>query len=127
MAREVILFASEARILTENSEKVVQVGNEDYRGVWLYLNVTAGSGTTPTLDVKLQRQEPAGDAWLDIAGAVFVQATGTTTDQLTVYPTMTAAANDVVREHIGGAFRAVATIGGTTPSFTFTLAGYLLR
>jgi hypothetical protein len=127
MAREVILFTSANRVATSSSEKVVQVGNEDYRGVWLYLDVTANLGTSETLDVTLERQDPVGGGWLAIPGAVFTQKTGVTADQLTVYPTMTAAANDVVKEHIGGAWRAVATFGGTDPEFTFSLGGYLLR
>lgn len=127
MSRDVILFASAARIVTVNGDLFRQVGVEAYRGVWLFLDVTAVAGTSPTLDVTIERFDPASETWVAIPGAVFTQKTGVSTDELTIYPTMTAAANDIVREHIGEQFRAVATIGGTTPSVTFSLGGQLLR
>lgn len=127
MSREVTLFASAARTASENSELLRQVGNDSYRGIWLKLDVTAAAGTTPTLDVIVQRYDPASDTWVAIPGAVFTQKTGIVADELTIYPTMTAAANDIVKEHIGDVIRAVATIGGTSPSFTFSLGGQLLR
>ena len=127
MSREIILFTSAARIVTANSGPVRQVEQDAYRGVWLYLDVTAASGTTPTLDIIIARYDPASDAYIAIPGAVFTQKTGVVTDELTIYPTLTAAPNDIVREHIGEHFRAEATIGGVSPSFTFSLGALLMR
>ena len=126
MSRELILFASAARIVTATSAQFRQVGPDKYRGIWLFLDVTAADGTTPTLDVIVQRFDPASDGFIAIPGAVFSQETGVATAELTIYPTMTAAANVIVKEHIGEVFRAVATIAGTTPSFTFSLGGQFL-
>jgi len=72
------------------------------------LDAGAGGGTTPTLDVKLQ--DSADNAsFADIAGAAFAQVT-------TVASLQSIAVNlDSARAFI----RAVATIGGTTPTFTF--------
>ncbi len=126
MSRELSVFASAARIVTATSARFQQVGNDKYRGIWLFLDVTAASGTTPTLNVRLQRLDPASDTFVDVPGASFTQKTGIVTDELTIYPTMTAAANDIVREHIGEIFQWVAAIGGTSPSFTFSLGGQFL-
>lgn len=126
MSRELIVFASAARTVTANSPIIRQVGADKYRGIWLFLDVTAAAGTTPTLDVIIERFDPASDGFVALPGAVFTQKTAASTDELTIYPTMTAAANDIVREHIGEVFRAVATIAGTTPSFTFSLGGQFL-
>lgn len=67
----------------------------------------AVSGTTPTLDVKIQ-DSPDGTTWTDVPGAVFAQAVAPVIQKINV--DMNAAA---------ARYRAVATIGGTTPSFTF--------
>lgn len=71
------------------------------------LNVTAASGTSPTLDVKFQTSDDDAD-WYDM-DAAFAQ--------------ITAAAKPAVLKmtNFGRYVRAVWTIGGTTPSFTFTL------
>jgi len=66
------------------------------------------SGTTPTLDGKVQSSATSGGTYADIAGATFTQVTATSNVQ---------AIN--VRVSEASAFlRYVGTIGGTTPSFT---------
>ena len=70
------------------------------------LEVTAASGTTPTLDVKLQ-DSVDGTNWNDLF--LFTQATATTRE---------------VKNHstIFARFvRVVWTVAGTTPSFTFNV------
>lgn len=78
-----------------------------------FLSVTASSGTTPTLDVKIQGKMPVSGAWVDLHSASFTQATAATSQAITV-------AGPLPPE-----IRAVATIGGTTPSFTFSVEGVL--
>ncbi len=126
MSRAVTVFPSAARIVTVTSKEITMVSFDIARGVWLFLDITDSGGTTPTLDVILQRFDVASGTWVAIPGAVFGQETGVATAELTVYPTMTAAANDIVKEHIGDRWRSVATIAGTTPTFTFSLGGQLL-
>jgi hypothetical protein len=87
----------------------------------IYLRVSAASGTTPTLDVKIQSEDPTSGQWIDIPGAAFAQKTGVSTDELTIYPGVTVAANRAVSTILTHKLRAVATIGGTTPSFDFTV------
>lgn len=71
------------------------------------LHVTAATGTTPTLDVKIQHSVD-NSVWVDLI--TFTQATAATSERLTVAGT--------VNRHL----RAIWTIAGTTPSFTFAAA-----
>lgn len=86
-----------------------------------FLNISAASGTTPTLDVKLQTKDPLSGTWSDLVGAAFAQKTGTGAASLTVYPGIAESANTRVSNALSGPLRVVHTIGGTTPSFTYTL------
>lgn len=72
-----------------------------------FLAVTAASGTTPTLDVRLETSVDGGTSY-DTVGA-FTQATAITTDNHVFGP-------------LGDTCRWAWTIGGTTPSFTFSIA-----
>ena len=71
----VSLFASAARTATVNGS-AVELG--DRCMARLDLKVTAASGTTPTLNVKVQHS-PDGTNWTDV-GTAFTQATGATTE-----------------------------------------------
>ncbi len=117
---DVTVIASAARTATVNSE---DQENRGARGVRLFLNVSAASGTTPTLDVKVQVKDPISDAFIDLPGAAFAQKTSASgLDELTIYPGVTVAANRAVSQPLSQRWRVVATIGGTTPSFTFSVA-----
>lgn len=74
-----------------------------------YLNVTAASGTTPTLDVKIQGQDPVSGTWFD-TGSAFAQKTTTGSERISITSLPDAT------------IRAVSTITGTTPSFTYTVS-----
>jgi len=65
------------------------------------------SGTTPTLDGKLQGS-PDNSTWTDISGATFTQVTATDSFQKI----------GVDARVVGKYLRYVGTIAGTTPSFT---------
>lgn len=73
------------------------------------LQSSAGSGTNPTLDVKLQDSADGSTGWADIAGAAFAQVTNASPSAQIVKFSASNARRFV---------RVVATIGGTTPSFT---------
>ena len=68
------------------------------------------TGTTPTLDVKIQECATVGGTYTDISGATFTQVTATGTvpvglDFLRTLPFL----------------RVVGTIAGTTPTFPFSV------
>ena len=103
------LFPTAALTTTTNGSALNVV---DFLGrIKVILDSAAGTGTTPTLDVKLQDSPDGSTGWADIAGAVFaqvvagasLQSIGVTIDQHDRF------------------IRAVATIAGGTPSFTFSV------
>ena len=117
---EFTVFAPAARTASANS---TDLENRAAKGIHLILDVTAASGTTPTLDVKVQRKCPLSDAYVDVPSGAFAQKTTTGTDDLVIYPGVAETANRSVSDVISSQWRVVATIAGTTPSFTFTVAG----
>lgn len=80
---DLAVFQSGARTTTVTSGEFT---NEINRGAQLLLNVTAASGTTPTLDVKLQWKDALSGEWVDIPGAAFQRITATGQRTLMVYP-----------------------------------------
>lgn len=82
---------------------VINTGVKEVAG---YLNCGAASGTSPTLSVKFQDSDDGSTGWADINNAVFTQLTAAGSQKIT-FP--------VSKRYI----RAVATISGTSPSFTF--------
>ena len=75
-----------------------------------FMNVTAVTGTTPSMTVKFQRSHNAVD-WTDVTSGAFSAATAASVKEL----------NGVTWVGAGGWVRYVATISGTTPDFTFDL------
>lgn len=73
-------------------------------------HVGAVSGTTPTLDGKIQQSSDNGvaDAFTDVAGATFAQSTATDQNREL----------DLNLEGVEQFIRYTGTIAGTTPSFT---------
>jgi hypothetical protein len=93
------------------------------RGGIFLVDVTAASGTSPTLVVKVQYTVD-GVAWhdLDTTGAQTASLTTTGKVVFKVYPGLTAAANAASNNPLPPVHRLAWTIGGTTPSFTFSTA-----
>lgn len=101
-----ILFAALARTATANGTGVDLKGyiNPGGREMKAFLDVGAVSGT-PTLDVKIQ-DSPDNSVFTDISGATFAQKT--------------AVGSEAIHFRTNQRYvRAVATIGGGTPSLTF--------
>jgi hypothetical protein len=91
---------------TANSGAIAAQGGAAY--VFLGVQITAITGTSPTLVVKLQESSD-NSAWSDVAGA--------TTASLTAIGSAV-----VFGATVKGYVRAVATIGGTTPAVTAVVA-----
>ena len=77
------------------------------------LDISAASGTTPTLDIVIQEYDEASGTFSTID--TIPQQTGVATVRRTVVGSTTP---------FGNKLRAAVTIGGTTPSFTFTLSAH---
>jgi hypothetical protein len=98
-----------ARTATGNGTGIdVQTMDGD---MFLVLDSAAGSGTTPTLDIKVQSSDTSGGTYADIAGATFTQVTTTASQQAITI------SKDEAKRYI----RVVYTVGGTSPSFTFSV------
>lgn len=105
------LHATAARTSTGNATGVdVQAYDGD---IVLVLDSAAGTGTTPTLDVKIQSSDTLGGTYGDITGATFTQVTTTASQQKLVI------SKDEARRFL----RVVYTVAGSTPSFTFSVNG----
>jgi len=75
------------------------------------LNVTAASGTTPTLTAYIEDTVDGGANWNQVAAFTAATAPGVQTINVTT--------------PFSDTLRVRWTVGGTTPSFTFTIAAYL--
>jgi hypothetical protein len=76
------------------------------------LTVGPVSGTSPTLDVQIQGRDSASGTW----------------ETLATVPTITAAGTYIVNlEHFRSRMRYVSTIGGTSPSFTYSVVALALE
>jgi hypothetical protein len=81
------------------------------------VTTTNKSGTTPTLDVKLQQSPDDGTTWVDVASATIAQISDANTSKA-------GTSGPPVAKYL----RPVFTIGGTTPSFdiAYTLEAHRL-
>ena len=107
--------ASASRTTTGNSG-VLGGRYGGYTQIRAQLDVTAVTGSTPTLDVTIE-DTLDGSNWNTIG--TFTQATGVTREVIEIYPKETPGAGFAAT--FSGRFRIVWTIGGTTPDFTFSL------
>lgn len=131
MSKAVTVFTSAARTSTTNSAGFTVPHNSDSNGIWLVLDITAAAGTSPTLNCKLQKGVHSvlgsGDSkWVDVQGAAWAEKTTTGTSELIVFPGIAETDNVSVSDCLPpeSTWRIVATIAGTSPSFTFTIGGY---
>lgn len=95
-----------------------------FKGVMLFIDITAITGTSPTLTVTLQGKSPTGVYYTILASAALT-ATGLTV--LRVYPGLTAAANSMANDTMPEAYRVITAIGGTTPAVTATVHALLVE
>lgn len=91
---------------------------DSLQGVF-YLDVTAGTGTTPTLDVDIEELDLVSGKWFAIAS--FTQATGVTNERI-LSPGPANNGAPYVGGLPGRRYRAAYAIGGGTPSFDFTVS-----
>lgn len=114
----VLAAATRGSGATNSSDQLVNGA----KGVRLFLNITAKTGTSPTLDVKVQVKNQLTGTYVDLAGGAFAQQNNVAHVMLTVYPGIAETANVSVSDLISPIWRVVGTVGGTaTPTFTYTV------
>lgn len=100
------------------------VTNPTSKGVKLVIDITAITGTGPSLTVTLQGKDPTSGKYYTVLASAALSAVATTV--LTVYPGLTAAANVTASDVVPRTFRVLYAIAGTTPSVTATIAASLI-
>jgi hypothetical protein len=105
-------------------------GVGQYSSADVFLKVTAASGTTPTLNVYIQKLSPDGLTWQDIASVTQATTTGNqsftavSSSQAPFTPTDATLTQTTLKlAHMGSIWRCKWVIGGTNPSFTFEIWG----
>lgn len=95
--------------------------NGNSTGLWLVILVTAVSGTSPTMTVRMQWSPDVGTTYIDWDTTNLQTATinATGTYSLKVGPGIPTVANASLQDLVPSNWRLAWTIGGTTPSFTF--------
>lgn len=118
---ELVLLPAAARTATVVTPDQT---NNNGRGCHLIVDVTAASGTSPTLTVSIEGKDPASGKYYTILSSAAIAAIGTYV--LRVYPGETVAANAAASDVLPRTWRVNAVIGGTTPSFTFSVGAVIV-
>lgn len=114
------IFESATRSSTVTSR---EFDKEWTRGCCVYLIVSAITAA-PTLDVKLQGNDPLSGGWVDVTGGAIPQQTGTGNTFFTVYPGVKKNDN-AANITLPKVFRWVAVIGGSG-DITFSMGADFL-
>jgi hypothetical protein len=108
---EIEVLTSDTRTVSGNS---LEFDAFNYKEAVAFLDVTVASGTSPTLDVKFQTQDPISLKWFDLSELTFTQKTAIGNEM------------KINTNTLGSKLRCVYTIGGDTPSFDFSV-GLILK
>tara|TARA_B100000927_G_C16168439_1_gene350368 strand:- start:27 stop:410 length:384 start_codon:yes stop_codon:yes gene_type:complete len=86
---------------------------KDFDGdVLLVLNSAAGTGSSPTLDVKVQDSDETGGTYGDLSGAAFTQVTTSASLQTL----------EVNKDECKRFIKLVQTVGGSSPVFVYGIS-----
>ena len=107
------ILASAARTASGNTQST-SLGVANFRDMHLFLDITAVSGTSPTLEIVSQAKDPVSGNWA-----------GVNTIWSGLNSAQTAYAN-IAGLGLASDFAISWVVGGTTPSFTFSL-GYVVK
>lgn len=98
--------------------------NQQSAGVKVVIDITAISGTSPTLTVTIEGRDPASGKTYPILVSAALATVSTTV--LTVFPGIAVTANVAASDHLPLDWDVKAVIGGTTPSVTATISAHML-
>ena len=80
--------------------------------VLLVLNCAAGTGSSPTLDIKVQDSDESGGTYGDLSGATFTQVTDSASVQTL----------EVNKDECKRFIKIVQTVGGSSPVFVYGIS-----
>ena len=95
------------------------ITNPNFRGVRVGINVTAISGTSPSLTVSIVGVDPVTGSTFTLLQSAAISATGYST--LLVYPGITATSNEKADDVLPFNWQITAAIGGASPSVTASI------
>lgn len=113
---DVTIASLAAATVTTNTADMT---NPLHRGVKVVVDITAITGTTPSLVVTIQGKDVKSGKYFTILASASLTATGTVT--LTVYPGIATSANVSANDVLPATWRVLLTIAGTTPAVTATI------
>ena len=85
--------------------------------VLLVLNCAAGTGSSPTLDIKVQDSDETGGTYADLSGATFTQVTDAASVQTL----------EVNKDECKRFIKIVQTVGGSSPVFVYGISLVALK
>ncbi len=94
--------------------------NRLHRGLMVFINITALTGTGPTLTVTVQGRDRVSGQYFNFLSSTALSAVAFT--RLLVYPGVTATANFSDNDVLSPTWRILYAIGGTTPAVTGTIS-----
>lgn len=95
------------------------------RGLKCLIDITAISGTSPTLTASIDYKDTASGTYTHLLTSAALSAAGTT--MLTLYPGIAATANVAASDVLPRTWRVSDTISGTTPSVSATIGCSVIR
>ncbi len=112
------IFSCVATAAVTSTATSAAIDLKEYDGdVSLILSCAAGTGSSPTLDVKVQDSDASNGTYGDLSGAAFAQVTDSASVQVITF------VKDEAKRYI----KIVQTVGGSTPSFTFSINAVALK
>lgn len=109
---------------TSASGNTADQTNYNGRGLQLGVNITAISGTSPTLQVTVQGKDVASGVYYTLLQSASLTTTGFT--QMTVYPGAPATSNVSSPQVLPRTYRIAYTIGGSGPSVSATIGASII-
>lgn len=127
-ARDITLLASAARTSTGSGDTIPGIDN--YTSADILTDVTAASGTSPTLDIYIQKLLSDNSTWQDVIHFAQITSTGkqiasivASGNSVAAVQTAALTVNSIKTTLLGKTWRVHYVIGGTNPSFTFAVTG----
>jgi len=120
---------SELSLVTHTAASAGVTGSDRdgsrHKGIAVSVNISAISGTSPTLTVTLEGKDSTSGQYYTLLASSALNATGFT--RLRVYPGLAVTANASANDLLPPIWRVRTTIGGTGPSVTATVAAALIE
>lgn len=96
------------------------IADSGAKGVQVGINITAGTGTTPTLQVLVEGKDEASGVYYTLLDSTAVAATAGFT-LMSLYPGLPVTAKVSANQVLPRVWRVRTVIGGTTPAVTATV------